>query len=230
MSAAGKTETDKPGCNERRSNQHRGNENIGDGIICNEDSFVSRWSRRKHESKYGIKKTAADKSAAEILESAERQQAPVKILSDDDMPDIESLTPDSDYAGFLSPGVSETLRKLALRKLFCSEAFNVCDGLDDYDDDYTQFKILGNTLTADMRHQAELKAQRVAEKLLQDKEKSHGYGGDEQVNVIAESDISRTDQDEAQQNESAENKARQSLSSVDAPADTELEKNETETS
>jgi len=230
MSGAGKTGTDKPISNKHSANEGSSDECRADVRIDNEDSFVSRWSRRKHESKYGIKKTAADKSTAEIQESAERQQAPVKILSDDDMPDIESLTPDSDYTGFLSPGVSETLRKLALRRLFRSEVFNVCDGLDDYDDDYTQFEILGNTLTADMRHQAEIKAQRVAEKLLQDKEQSHGHGGDEQVSAIAESDINRSDHYKAQQNESAENKERQSLSSVDEQADAELEKNETESS
>ena len=88
------------------------------------------------------------------------------------MPDIEGLTADSDYTDFLSPGVSEALRKLALRKLFRSEVFNICDGLDDYDDDYTQFKILGSTVTSDMRHQIELKAQRMAEQLLQEKQLS----------------------------------------------------------
>jgi len=215
MSTAGKTGTDKSDTDKR---------------IGNEDSFVSRWSRRKHESRYGSERTAADESAAETREPSDRQQPPAKMLSDADMPDIESLTPDSDYTGFLSPGVSETLRKLALRKLFRSEVFNVCDGLDDYDDDYTQFKILGNTLTADMRHQAELKAQRMAEKLLQDKEPMHGYGGVQQVSSTAESDISKKDHDAAQQSESAENKTGQSLSSVDAQADTEFEKNETEAS
>ncbi len=68
------------------------------------------------------------------------------------MPDIDSLDDDSDYSGFLSPGVSEALRKQALRRMFHSAAFNVCDGLDDYDEDFTSFEKLGDIVTADMRH------------------------------------------------------------------------------
>jgi hypothetical protein len=91
------------------------------------------------------------------------------------MPDIDSMTIDSDFTGFLSPGVSDGLRKAALRKLFRSEVFNVCDGLDDYDEDYTTFKNLGAIFTADMRHQVELKAQRAAEKILLQKQQVSGY-------------------------------------------------------
>ena len=83
-----------------------------------------------------------------------------KILTDADMPPIESLDEDSDYSGFLSPGVSEELRRRALRKLFFSAAFNVRDGLDDYDDDFTSFEALGDMVTADMKHQKEVEAER----------------------------------------------------------------------
>ena len=39
--------------------------------------------------------------------------------------------------------VSESLRRLALRKLFHGADFNIRDGLDDYDGDYTSFVKLG---------------------------------------------------------------------------------------
>ena len=129
--------------------------------------FVSRWSRLKHEAKENA--VPAD-AVADVSELAEKSEVPVKVLTDADMPDIKLMTDDSDYTDFLSPGVSEALRKLALRKLFHSEVFNICDGLDDYDEDFTQFKLLGDTVTSDMRHQIELKAQRMAEELLQEKE------------------------------------------------------------
>ncbi len=87
-------------------------------------------------------------------------EAEEKILTDADMPPLESLDEHSDYSGFLSSGVSEDLRRRALRKLFFSAAFNVRDGLDDYDDDFTSFEGLGDMVTADMKHQREVEAER----------------------------------------------------------------------
>lgn len=133
-------------------------------------SFVSRWSRLKHETKQNDGNTAAEKTAAEKAAETgaldEHQQSSAKILTDEDMPDLETMTADSDYTGFLSPGVSDGLRKLALRKLFHSDVFNIRDGLDEYDGDYTQFEKLGDIVTSDMQHQIELEAQRKAKQLL----------------------------------------------------------------
>ena len=78
------------------------------------------------------------------------------MLTDADMPPLESLGEDDDYSGFMSTGVSEELRNLALRKLFRSAKFNVVDGLNDYDDDFTNFEPLGDIITSDMRHQMEV--------------------------------------------------------------------------
>lgn len=140
-------------------------------------NFVSRWSKLKHETRQNSEVVAGDDTVGnESLEnktsikdavSDGEQQAAVKILTDEDMPDIESMTADSDYTDFFSSGVSEELRKLALRKLFLSEVFNIRDGLDEYDGDYTQFEPLGDIVTADMKHQLELEAKRKAEELLQ---------------------------------------------------------------
>ena len=74
------------------------------------------------------------------------------------MPALETLDEDSDYSGFMSSGVSDELRKMALRKLFSAPGFNVRDGLDEYDDDYTKFEKLGDVVTCDMKHQMEMEA------------------------------------------------------------------------
>jgi len=58
---------------------------------------------------------------------------------------------------------------LALRKLFHLPAFNVRDGLDDYDEDFRTFQALGNIVTAHERHQQELKQQEDQERLAQEK-------------------------------------------------------------
>ena len=128
-----------------------------------EPDFISRWSRLKHEAKRPAGPAdSTDVNNRDVATDADR------LLTDADMPDIDSLTFDSVYADFLSPGVSEKLRKLALRKLFHSEAFTIRDGLDEYDGDYTEFEKLGDTVTSDMRHRMEMEARRKAQQLLED--------------------------------------------------------------
>jgi hypothetical protein len=122
-----------------------------------DEGFLSRWSRRKQQAKTDLKDASNDNPAAQTIAEA-KQQANVPIAEDEmpgdsDMPPIESLDEDSDYSGFMSPNVSDELRNLALRKLFRAGGFNERDGLDDYDDDFTNFEKLGNVITAEMRHQ-----------------------------------------------------------------------------
>jgi hypothetical protein len=119
------------------------------------ESFLSRWSRLKQTS------VASPREDALALEQRTQETAP---LTDADMPPLESLDEHSDYRGFLSPKVSETLKQQALLKLFRSACFNVCDGLDDYDEDFTRFEKLGDVITADLRHRMERQAKQVSEK------------------------------------------------------------------
>lgn len=120
------------------------------------ETFLGRWSRLKTA---GGEAPAAD--AVEVGEapledtSALQEQAPE--LTDEDMPDVETIGENSDVSAFLSAGVSEGLRRKALRKLFTGAKFNIRDGLDDYDDDFRTFAPLGGIMTADMRHHAERK-------------------------------------------------------------------------
>ncbi|MBT8104152.1 MAG: DUF3306 domain-containing protein, partial [Woeseiaceae bacterium] len=69
-----------------------------------------------------------------------------------ELPPIESLGEDSDYRAFLADNVPADLQRKALRKLFQSPKFNVRDGLDDYDLDFTSPEPLGDIVTAEMRH------------------------------------------------------------------------------
>lgn len=126
------------------------------------DGFVSRWSRRKRAAAnppQSIQTPPLEASDAEISEP----------LTDADMPPLASLDETSDYSGFLSEKVSETLRRQALRKLFHSEMFNVCDGLDDYAGDFTSFAKLGDIITADMRHQLAMAEEKLKAKLAEER-------------------------------------------------------------
>ena len=114
--------------------------------------FLARWSRRKLEAR-----TGSIDDSAEVLQTEEPQAVPPvaappeRELTDADMPPLDSLTADSDFTPFMSPGVSDGLRRLALRKLFSQPAFNITDGLNDYDEDFTQFAGLGNIVTHEMK-------------------------------------------------------------------------------
>ena len=110
------------------------------------EGFSERWSRRKQEAgrediEPPVQSRLPDTAASE----------PEPALTDDDMAPVESLDERSDYAAFLSPGVSEQLRAQALRKLFKLPGMHLPDGLDDYDDDFTQFADLGKTITHEMQ-------------------------------------------------------------------------------
>ena len=131
---------------------------------------LRRWARRRREvareAQADVEARERDipEEAPEVGQSTGDSPDPAaveeKALTDEDMPSLDTLGEDSDYSGFLSPGVSEALRRRALRKLFSSAAFNIPDGLDDYDDDFTSFAALGDIVTSDMKHQAEVEAER----------------------------------------------------------------------
>ncbi len=134
-----------------------------------EESLLSRWSRRKLQSP---EQTTEEDAQLEVLgehtvideetNSEEEKEAPV--LTDADMPSIDSLNEDSDFSIFMSSGVSDKLRNLALRKMFHVPAFNIRDGLDEYDEDFTTFEALGDIITCDMKHQIEMQEKKKAEK------------------------------------------------------------------
>lgn len=126
----------------------------------NED-FLQRWSRRKAAVTEGPRDAEATQNdEPPVTEPPTEPTPPPK--TDADMPPVESIDESTDMRDFLSPDVSEKLRRLALRKLFHLPQFNIVDGLDDYDDDYTTFEALGEIVTADMRHQMELEQERLA--------------------------------------------------------------------
>jgi len=134
----------------------------------NKESVLSRWSRRKLETEQSAPMVEepvpmdieVDLNAAE---QAATEDEAKPVLTDADMPDIESLDENSDFSGFMSAGVSDKLRNLALRKLFKAPVFNIRDGLDEYDEDYTYFEKLGDIVTCDMKHQIEMQEKKLRE-------------------------------------------------------------------
>jgi hypothetical protein len=122
-----------------------------------DEAFLSRWSRRKAQARdvaAGVetpepKPAAPEQRQAEppvpavapVQPFAEREQdvetpsAPVAAPAPT-LDDVAALTRGSDYSRFVAPGVDETVKRAAMKKLFSDPHFNVMDGLDVYIDDY----------------------------------------------------------------------------------------------
>ena len=144
------------------------------------EDFLARWSRRKALSRQGeeVPEPPAD-ADAETKEQGDAETAASPLADDavpqgtegedvpaaDDAPELpplESLDENSDYSAFLGKGVPPDLKREALQKLFHSPKFNVRDGLDDYDWDFTNPEPLGDIVTAEMRYRVRRELERLA--------------------------------------------------------------------
>jgi hypothetical protein len=153
-----------------------------------DEEFLTRWSRRKALSREGVElpepvDEPADDSESPSADSASRieddrlvpaeredAQAVEAPAAAPELPSIESLGEDSDYSAFMNAEVPADLQRKALRKLFQSPKFNVRDGLDDYDLDFSSPEPLGDIVTAEMRRRLRVELERLA-----------GLGDDESV-------------------------------------------------
>lgn len=102
------------------------------------EPFLSRWSRRKDESRREVEAQSAGQSTEPDTGALQ-------------LPPLDKLTFESDYRGFLHPKVSEEMRRAALKKLFSDPHFNVMDGLDVYIDDYSKTEPIPPAMLAGLR-------------------------------------------------------------------------------
>ncbi|WP_017091082.1 DUF3306 domain-containing protein [Vibrio splendidus] len=140
-------------------------------------NFFSRWSQRKldestdeplevEQTLEAPALTSSDSSSSEIspadLSSEMEAAAPQSLESDaletneevhaSDVQDpAPEATEDLSVAQLLVSEASESVKKAALRKLFLSKEFNIRDGLDDYDDDYSNLKSLSEGVAETLR-------------------------------------------------------------------------------
>ena len=102
--------------------------------------FLSRWARRKAQSRGGGVAPLPEPPAAEAVtapvtpHNASADAPPAEPLPT--MADVAQLTRESDYARFVATGVDEGVKRAAMKKLFTDPHFNLMDGLDTYIDDY----------------------------------------------------------------------------------------------
>ena len=109
--------------------------------------FISRWSQRKRDAQETLDpaEQASEKPPGDgapgagaldrEVADAGRAEAPFDPA---DLPDIETLDKDSDFSVFMSEKVPDALRRRALRRLWrVDPSFAFLDGMNDYDEDYT---------------------------------------------------------------------------------------------
>ena len=121
-----------------------------------DENLLLRWSRRKTQARQAEAKepvppkpvaaeleqpvvaaAAAPSETEKPVEPQANPEAPVRV---EDLPDIETLTYESDFSIFLREGVPELIRKQALRKLWISNPILAnLDGLNGYDPMHMKF-------------------------------------------------------------------------------------------
>jgi Protein of unknown function (DUF3306) len=122
-----------------------------------DDSFLSRWSRRKAAVQEGKAVPAQPPSAIQVVparpETTPVRAEPVQPVPAADTPppptldDVAALTKDSDFSRFVARDTDPTVRNAAMKKLFASDPhFNTMDGLDVYIDDYNKFEPIPRNL------------------------------------------------------------------------------------
>ena len=130
------------------------------------EGILGRWSRRKRQSaagSQGSETTSADGAAELAATDHAAESAAAGDTSDDnkservaeqstELPSIDELDPDSDFAAFMDPGVDDDVRRAALKTLFRDPEFNLTDGLDVYAEDYTKLEKLTPAMVAALRY------------------------------------------------------------------------------
>jgi len=102
--------------------------------------FFNRWSRPKEQAP-----AAPDTTVVPAAEEAAELPPPT-------LEDVAALGHDADFSRFVKPGVDETVRRSAMKKLFTDPHFNVMDGLDIYIGDYNTFEPIPPAMLAMLTH------------------------------------------------------------------------------
>ncbi|MGE5638964.1 MAG: DUF3306 domain-containing protein [Clostridia bacterium] len=99
-------------------------------MSADKETFLGRWSRLKREEERKPPEPAAE------AKDAKEAAAPA-------LPPVDKLTPQSDFAPFMHPRVQDSLRRVALKKLFGDPHFNVPDAFEPFSGDWTGAEPIG---------------------------------------------------------------------------------------
>jgi len=119
-----------------------------------EKGFAARWSKRKAAARQDDD-TEDAVQVPELSDADERGDAEAEkdgdseVLTEEDFEDVDfdALDKSSDYTRFARANVPAAIQQKALRKLWASDSvFEVMDGMNDYDEDFTGNGLAGKVL------------------------------------------------------------------------------------
>lgn len=135
-----------------------------------DEGFFRRWSRLKSVGGDAAPPEAPRAPAPPVPVNApaasadpEAEAAPRAPLPT--LEEAARLTPDADFSAFVAKDVDQSVRRLALKKLFTDPHFNTIDGLDIYMSDYNKAAPLTPAMLASLKH-----AQGLVTRLLDDRQ------------------------------------------------------------
>ncbi|WP_339927064.1 DUF3306 domain-containing protein [uncultured Cobetia sp.] len=128
------------------------------GVASDHSADAPAASGSQHEALGGDSpSSAAEQSAEQPAEQASTESDQQAADADNaeapviELPDPDTLTPDADISAFMQSGVNPTLRQRALRRIFMGGEHSVRDGLDDYDQDFSQMRPLAEGVADTLR-------------------------------------------------------------------------------
>ncbi|MBS4153138.1 DUF3306 domain-containing protein [Cobetia sp. MC34] len=128
------------------------------GVASDHSADAPAASGSQHEALGGDSpSSAAEQSAEQPAEQASTESDQQAADADNaeapviELPDPDTLTPDADISAFMQSGVDPTLRQRALRRIFMGGEHSVRDGLDDYDQDFSQMRPLAEGVADTLR-------------------------------------------------------------------------------
>jgi uncharacterized protein DUF3306 len=125
------------------------------------ERFLSRWSRLKKEVPQTERQTAmrapepkAPPAPPVASASVPRKESPAAPSAvEPQLPSIDTLKGlASEYTEFLKPGVDESLRRSALKKLFSDPYFETFERFEAYCEDYTQGEPIPAAMLKTLEH------------------------------------------------------------------------------
>jgi uncharacterized protein DUF3306 len=120
-----------------------------------DEKFASRWSRLKKEARQTEEKPPQPKPAPEAAAAtlAATKAQPAGAPAAPELPSIDSLKGlASEYSAFLKPGVDESLKRSALKKLFADPYFETFEKFEAYCEDYTQGEPIPAAMLRTLEH------------------------------------------------------------------------------
>jgi hypothetical protein len=125
-----------------------------------DERFLSRWSRLKKDVRQA--ETLPEMRAPEpkappappaASPSVPPEQSPATPAAEPQLPPIDTLKGlASEYTEFLKPGVDESLRRSALKKLFADPYFETFERFEAYCEDYTKGEPIPAAMLRTLEH------------------------------------------------------------------------------